>query len=330
MPHVGAADKDSSAALRTRSASGGPGSPRKRAPRMSRMRRQESRAGVLFAMPWIIGMIVFTIGPIIVSIVISLTDWNLVNPPNFVGLANYKALGSDPGFLNSVKVTLLYVLIGVPVFQIAGLGLAMMLNLPLRGMRIFRTIMFLPAVLSGVAVAVLWLQLLNQNGPIDEILESLGMRNPPGWLSDPNWAVPAVVFIGVWGIGAGAIIYLSGLQNVPPQLYEQARIDGAGAIRCFFFITLPLLTPTLLFTLLTGIIGAFQVFDVAFIIGGPNGGSSGSLSFYLLYLWDVAFHQGRFGYASALAWVFVVVAALVIIVILRTSDRWVHDESETS
>jgi multiple sugar transport system permease protein len=301
-----------------------------RRPRLSPLRRRAARAGVLFATPWLIGMAVFTVGPIVASLVISMTDWNLLDPPNFVGLGNYAEFGSDPGFLNSVKVTLLYVLIGVPVFQVTGLALALLLNLPLRGMRVFRTIMFLPAVLSGVAVAVLWLQLLNQGGPVNQFLRVFGVTHPPGWLSDPNWAVPAVVFIGVWGVGGGAIIYLSGLQNVPPQMYEQAKIDGAGSIRSFFSITLPMLTPTLLFTLLTGIIGAFQIFDVAFVIGGPSGGSGGSLSFYLLYLWNEAFHSGRFGYASALAWVFVLVATLVIVAILKTSNRWVYDESETA
>ena len=291
------------------------------------MRRREAVNGWIFLSPWLIGMAVFTVGPIIASAVISTTQWNLLDPPTFVGLDNYSRLASDPDFLNSVRVTVTYVLIGVPVFQVAGLALSLLLNLKLRGMRFFRTVMFLPAVLSGVAVAVLWMQLLNENGAINQVLRGLGFSDPPGWLTSPFWAIPAVIVIGVWGVGAGAIIYLSGLQNIPPQLYEQAMIDGAGPVRSFFSVTLPLLTPTLLFTLLTGIIGAFQVFDLAFILGGPRGGAGGSLSFYLLYVWSEAFRNGRFGYASALAWIFVVVAAAIIVVILKTSNRWVHDES---
>jgi len=293
------------------------------------MRRREARNGWIFSSPWILGMAVFTVGPIIGSLVISFTDWNLLSEPGWVGLDNYARLATDPEFINAVNVTVTYVIFGVPIFQVTGLLVALLLNLVLPGMRIFRTIMFLPTVLSGVAVAVLWQQLLSSEGAVNQILRMLGIANPPAWLTSPGWAIPAVIVIGVWGVGAGAIIYLAGLQNVPPQLYEQATIDGAGPIRTFFAITLPMLTPTLLFTVLTGIIGAFQVFDMAFILGGPKGGVGGSLSFYLLYVWGQAFGHGRLGYASALSWVFVIACAVVVILILRTADRWVFDESES-
>jgi multiple sugar transport system permease protein len=243
-----------------------------------------------------------------------------------VGFDNYTAMFESPDFRKSANVTLTYVVLGVPLFQVLGLLLAMLLNLRLPGIGLFRTIMFLPAVLSGVAVAVLWLQLLRRDGPVNNGLRTVGVDDPPGWLSSPDWAVPAVVLIGVWSLGTGAIIYLAGLQNIPTELYEAARVDGAGPFRMFWSITLPLLTPTLLFTLLLGVIGAFQVFDVAYILGGDRGGSGGSLSFYLLYLWNEAFRNGRFGYASALAWVFVVFAGVVVLLLLKTSDRWVHDE----
>jgi multiple sugar transport system permease protein len=291
------------------------------------MRRSEARAGLLFASPWLIGMVVFTVGPIVASIIISLTDWNLTTSPEFVGLDNYTDMLSNRDFRRSVEVTLTYVLLGVPLFQIAGLALALLLNLKLPGINLFRTILFLPAVLSGVAVAVLWVQMLNPDGPLNAALRGIGIDDPPNWLSSPSWAVPGIVLIGLWGSGTGAIIYLAGLQNIPVHLYEVAKVDGAGPIRTFFRITLPLLTPTLLFTILNGIIGALQVFDIAYVLGGSRGGSGGSLSFYLLYMWNEGFRNGRFGYASALAWVFVVVAAVLIIAILRTSDRWVHDES---
>jgi multiple sugar transport system permease protein len=297
--------------------------------RLTPMARQEEREGWLFASPWLIGTAIFLVGPVIASFAISLTDWNLITSPRVVGLDNYAEMLDSRAFWQSVRVTLAYVVIGLPVFQIAGLALALLLNLRLRGMYLFRTILFLPSVLSGVAVAVLWLQLLNpDDGIVNELLRAVGVSDPPAWLSSPTWAVPAVVLMGLWGVGGGAIIYLAGLQNIPPHLYEAARIDGAGTWRSFRHVTLPMLTPTLLFTLLIGIIGAFQVFDIAYVLGGSRGGTRGSLLFYLLNLWNEGFRSGRFGYASALAWVLVVFAAVVIVAILRTSDRWVHDESE--
>jgi multiple sugar transport system permease protein len=268
------------------------------------------------------------VGPILASVVISLTDWNLLPSPNFIGLDNYREMFDSRDFWQSVRVTTFYILVGVPLLQIAGLALALLLNLRLPGMYIFRTILFLPAVLSGVAVAVLWLQLLNPDaGVVNQVLRAIGVDDPPRWLSSPSWAVPAVILVALWSVGGGAIIYLAGLQNIPPHLYEVAKMDGAGAVRRFVHVTLPLLTPTLLFTLLIGVIGAFQVFDIAYILGGSRGGSRGSLLFYLLYIWNEGFRNGRFGYASALAWVLVVVAAVVIVAILRTSNRWVYDES---
>jgi multiple sugar transport system permease protein len=294
--------------------------------RRSPVARREERTAWLFASPWVIGLMVFTVGPAVASLVISLTNWNLVSSPSYVGFDNYTTMFESPDFRKSVNVTLTFVVLGVPLFQVLGLLLAMLLNLRIPGIGLFRTIMFLPAVLSGVAVAVLWLQLLRRDGPVNNGLRTVGVDDPPGWLSSPDWAVPAVVLIGIWSLGTGAIIYLAGLQNIPAELYEAARVDGAGPFRMFWSITLPLLTPTLLFTLLLGVIGAFQVFDVAYILGGDRGGSGGSLSFYLLYLWNEAFRNGRFGYASALAWVFVLFAGAVVLLLLKTSGRWVHDE----
>ena len=288
--------------------------------------RREERAGYLFASPWLIGTTLFLIIPIIASVVISATDWNLLSPPGFVGLDNYAEMLDNANFWQSIRVTLVYVVLGVPLFQVAGLGMALLLNMRLPGMYVFRTILFLPAILSGVAVAVLWLQLLNPDqGVINQLLRAVGIADPPSWLASPTWAAPAVVLIGLWGVGAGAIIYLAGLQNIPPHLYEAARIDGAGAWQRFRWVTLPLLTPTLLFTLLIGIIAAFQIFDTAYILGGSRGGNR-ALLFYVLNIWNEGFRNGRFGYASALAWVLVLGAAAVIVLILRTSNCWVYDE----
>jgi multiple sugar transport system permease protein len=298
---------------------------------LTRTARQEERAAYLFLSPWLLGLAVFLVGPIIASLVISLTNWNIVSTPQFVGIENYQSMLNDRFFWQSIGVTLRYLALSVPLYMVAGLALALVLNMRLRGMYAFRTILYLPAVLSGVAVAILWLSLLNPDlGAVNIFLRAIGIANPPRWLSSPDWAVPAVVLMGLWGVGGGAIIYLAGLQNIPPQLYEAAAIDGAGPIQRFFYVTLPMLTPTLFFVLITSLIGAFQIFDVAYVLGGSRGGRSGSLLFYLLYLWQEGFRNGRLGYASALAWVLVIVAAIVILITFRTSNRWVYYESEGS
>jgi multiple sugar transport system permease protein len=306
-----------------------PRPPARRA-RLGRMARQEERAAYLFLLPWLIGLVVFLLGPIIASIVISLTDWNIITEPHWVGLANYREmLFEDRNFWQSIRVTLYYAVLSVPLSMVAGLALSLLLNMRIKGMYGFRTILYLPSVLSGVAVAVLWVSLLNPDlGAVNWVLRGIGIASPPRWLSSPTWAVPSLVLIGLWGVGGGAIIYLAGLQNIPPQLYEAATIDGAGAWRRFIHITLPMLTPTLFFVLITSMIGAFQVFDTAFILGGSRGGTSGALRFYLLNLWNEGFRNGRLGYASALAWVLVLGAAVVIIVMFRTSSSWVYYEHE--
>jgi multiple sugar transport system permease protein len=216
----------------------------------------------------------------------------------------------------------------VPLYLVCGLVLSLLLNLKMRGINLFRTILFLPSVLSGVAVAVLWVALLNPDvGAVNRILTGFGIDNPPRWLDSPTWAVPSVVLVGLWGIGGGAIIYLSGLQNVSAQLYEAALLDGAGPWQRFRYVTLPMLTPTLLFVLLTGLIDAFQVFDLAYVLSrGGQGGLGDSLQFYLINMWNEAFQNHRYGYASALSWVMVLAAAGVILLIFRTSGRWVYYE----
>lgn len=236
-------------------------------------------------------------------------------------------LSDDRHFWLAIRVTLKYILLSVPLYVVAGLLLSLLLNLKLRGMNLFRTILFVPSVLSGVAVAILWVALLNPDvGAVNSILRAVGIDDPPRWLGSPTWAVPSVVLIGLWGVGGGAIIYLSGLQNIGAQLYEAAALDGAGPWQRFRYVTLPMLTPTLLFVLLTSLIEAFQVFDTAFIVFGRQGSAGDSLRFYLLNVWYEGFRNGRLGYASAEAWVLVLAAALVILLIFKTSSRWVYYE----
>jgi multiple sugar transport system permease protein len=293
------------------------------------MARREQRAAYLFLSPWLFGLTALWLVPIIASVWLSLTEYNIITSPEFIGLENYREmLFDDRTFWLSIRVTLKFMVLSVPLYLVFGLLLSLLLNLKIRGINLFRTIMFLPSVLSGVAVAVLWVALLNPDvGAVNSVLRGLGIDDPPRWLDSPTWAVPSVVLVGLWGIGGGAIIYLSGLQNISAQLYEAALLDGAGPWQRFRYVTLPMLTPTLLFVLITGLIDAFQVFDLAYVLSrGGTQGIGDSLQFYLINLWNETFQNGRYGYASALSWVLVLAAAAVILVIFRTSGRWVYYE----
>ena len=295
---------------------------------LGRLARREEKVAYLFLLPWLAGLLAFWIVPILWSVALSASDWDIISKPSWVGLGNYREmLFDDRHFWLAIRVTLKYILLSVPLYIVVGLLLSLLLNLKLRGMNLFRTILFVPSVLSGVAVAILWVALLNPDvGAVNSVLRAVGIDNPPRWLGSPTWAVPSVVLIGLWGVGGGAIIYLSGLQNIGAQLYEAAALDGAGPWRRFRYVTLPMLTPTLLFVLLTSLIEAFQVFDTAFIVFSSQGAVGDSLRFYLLNVWYEGFRNGRLGYASAEAWVLVLAAALVILLIFRTSGRWVYYE----
>jgi ABC-type sugar transport system permease subunit len=302
-------------------------SSRRSRPRLGRSARREERAGYLFLSPWLLGLLAFWIVPIVWSIWLSGSDWDIISSPTWIGLENYRDMLGDRSFWIAIRVTLKYVAMSVPLYLIVGLALSLLLNQKVRGMNLFRTILFLPSVLSGVAVAVLFAALLNPDvGAVNSLLRTLGLDNPPRWFGSPTWAVPTVVLIGLWGIGGGAIIYLSGLQNIPAQLYEAAALDGAGPWQRFRFVTLPMLTPTLLFVLLISLIDAMQVFDTAYILEGAQGARSEALNFYLLNLYNEGFRNGRLGYASALSWVLTIASAVVIVVIFKTSGRWVYYE----
>jgi multiple sugar transport system permease protein len=291
--------------------------------------RKEQRAAYLFLSPWLIGLTLFWILPIIASLLLSFSEWRIIRPASWVGLENYREmLFHDRTFWVSIRVTLKFMVLSVPLYLVCGLLLSLLLNLKIRGINFFRTILFLPSVLSGVAVAVLWVALLNPDvGAVNTVLRGLGISDPPRWLDSPTWAVPSVVLVGLWGIGGGAIIYLSGLQNIAAQLYEAALLDGAGPWQRFRYVTLPMITPTLLFVLLTGLIDAFQVFDLAYTLSrGGTQGIGDSLQFYLINLYNEAFVNSHYGYASALAWVLVLAAAAVILLIFKTSSRWVYYE----
>ena len=234
----------------------------------------------------------------------------------------------DKYFLFSMGITVKYLLMFLPLSIILGVALALLLNQKQRGMNFFRTVFYIPAVVTGVGVSLLWLSLLDPNlGAINSILRTLGVSNPPRWISSPDWAVPSIVMMSLWGVGGGAIIYLAGLQNIPAHLYEAAEIDGASQSMKFWKITIPLLSPTLFFMLITGLIAGFQVFQQAYILGGGTKFSAAKyMRFYVLHLYISAFQEGKMGYGSALAWVLVLIAAFIVIIAFRLFERRVYYE----
>lgn len=290
------------------------------------LRTRESIAGYLFIAPAVVGFIVFLAGPFLASLLISFTDYKLLVAPQWVGLDNYRALMVDPLFWQSLKVTFQYAIIALPLGLVLSLGLAVLLNQKVRGISFWRTIYYLPAVVSGVAVAVLWSWILNPEfGLLNLLLRYFGIRGPH-WLSDTRTALPALIVISLWGVGGSMVIYLAGLQGIPTELYEAAELDGAGAWRRFISVTLPMLSPVIFFNLVLGVIGSFQFFTEPFIM--TRGGPENSTLTYMLYLYRNAFNYFKMGYASALAWVFFALVLVLTLAVFRSSPMWVHYESE--
>jgi len=300
----------------------------RRRPWLTQDRREELTA-YLFISPWVIGFLVFTLGAMIFSLWLSFLDTDLLGRSQFVGPNNYVALFQDPLFIQSLKVTTLYTVLTVPLSTIIALLIALMLNQKILFPGVFRVIYYLPALVTGVAVTILWSWVLNpDNGLLNGFLLSLGVPRAslPRWFLSENWALPSLVLMSLWGVGAGTIIYLAGLQGIPTDLYEAAEVDGARGWGRFRHITLPLMTPVLFFQLIVGLIGALQVFTQAFIT--TNGGPNNATLFVLLYLYRNAFQYFRMGYASALAWVLFVYILVLTLVMFRWSAAWVYYEGE--
>lgn len=294
--------------------------------RLSRARLWENLEGWLFASPWIVGFLLWTLIPMLASLVLSFTEWDLISDPDWVGFQNFQELLADDLVWKSLSVTTIYAITSVPLHLIIGLALALLLNRPIRGVRFYRTILYLPAVLSGVAAAILWRWLLSADfGLVNLLLSYVGIRGP-SWLGDEHWALTSLIGMSLWSVGAGTIIYLAGLQGIPTDLYEAAEVDGALGWARFRYITLPMMTPVLFFQLIIGIIGALQTFTQAFII--TNGGPNNSTLFLLLYLYRNAFQFFRMGYASALAWVLFLYILVLTLVTFRWSAAWVYYEGE--
>lgn len=295
--------------------------------RTSAIARRERNWGLVFLAPWIVGFLVFFLGPMIASLVFSFTNLVLVRPDEtrFVGLDNWRRIFTDPLVLRSLAVTVRFLLISVPLSLALPLLLAVMLNSSyLVGKPLFRTLFYMPMMIPGVASALIWLGVLNtQSGWINLFLRNLGLP-APDWFNDPRWVVPALTLVGLWGIGNTMLIMLAGLQNVPTELYEAARVDGAGAIRSFFVITIPLISPVIFYNLVLSVIGAFQYFLTAYVIYNGLAGPGDSALFYMYNLYREAFVYYNMGYAATLAWGMFVVALLVTIGLFATARRWVY------
>jgi multiple sugar transport system permease protein len=298
---------------------------------LGQTRRKEAIAGYLFISPWLIGFIVFFVGPIIASFVLSFTSWNIVGTPEWVGLENYRTIfTADARFIKSVQVTVTYAAFYLPLEVVCGIGLAVLMNRKLRGIGIFRTLYYMPYVVPQVAAALVWVWMLNARyGVVNTVLGWLGISGP-NWLGSPAYVLTSMVIIALWGVGGSAIIYLAGLQNIPEVFYEAATVDGANAVQKFFRITLPLLSPTIFFQVVLGLIGVFQTFTPAYIAAGANGGPLQSGLFYMLYLYNRGFVTLRMGYASALAWILTAFILVVTIIVMRSSRYWVYYESDRS
>jgi len=319
--------------------SGAPGTARSRrweGLRLTRVERRNLRTGLLFISPWLVGFLAFNLYPAIASLYYSFTNFKILQEPRWIGLDNYSALINDPLFWKSLTNTLYLTVIGVPLAVVVALGIALLLNRKgIRGIGIFRTIFYLPVVIPGVAAAILWIFLLSPiNGLVNQSLHAVGIAGP-GWFYDPAWAKNGIILMTIWAAGDVVIIYLGALQGVSRALYEAADVDGAGPWIKRRHVTIPMISPAILFNLVTGAIAAFQAFTPAFVISagvgrgndGSIGGVQNSLLFYGLNLYNNGFRYFQMGYASALAWILLVMILIATLVMLRASRNRVYYES---
>lgn len=284
----------------------------------------KKNVGYFYIMPWIIGFFIFTVIPLGFAMYIGLTEWDTFNSPKFVGLDNYVALFNDEDFIKALWVTARFAIISVPLGIATSLIIAVLVNSKIRGVNFFRTALYLPAVVSGVSISLLWKWILDQDfGLINLLLSKVGIA-PMGWLSDPDLVLPSYLMMVVWGAGGGMLTYLAGLQDIPSHLYEAADIDGANMFHKFKNITLPMLTPVIFYNLIMGIVGAMRKFSDAYIIGGADNEGR----FYMVYLYENAFKFFKMGYATAMGWILFVIILVLTLIVFRSSSAWVYYSSE--
>ncbi|SEN77043.1 carbohydrate ABC transporter permease [Nonomuraea pusilla] len=291
---------------------------------LSGQRRLERRWGLLMALPAILGFVIFTAGPMVASLVFSLSDWKVGGSLEYAGLDNYARLGGDDLFWQSLGSTTYYTLGAVPLVMIVSFAVAMLLNQKVRGLAVWRTVFYLPTLVPAIANVVLWIWIFNPDfGLLNSLLRQGGL--PGGmWIYGESTAIPSLIIMSTWGFGNTMVIFLAGLQGVPRHLYEAVSIDGGGPWHRFWHVTLPMMTPTIFYNLVVGVIGTFQVFNQAYVMteGGPNNATL----FYVYYLFRKAFRESEMGYASALAWVLFMIIMVVTFLMFRNARRWVYYE----
>ncbi|MBM7565081.1 ABC transporter permease subunit [Paenibacillus sacheonensis] len=298
--------------------------------RMGLQERKEARQGFIFVSPWVIGFLVFTAVPLLFSLYASFTNYDITSRQDWIGTRNYTNMFfHDPLFWKSLHNTLYYVVFSVPLTTLGSLLLAVMLNQKIPGMKVFRTVFYLPSILSGVALYILWQMLLTPGSGLINVMIGWFGVDGPAWLVDPVWTKPAIILMKLWSVGGGMLLYLASLQNVPEQLYEASEIDGAGPIRRFWHITVPMITPVLLFELITHLIGGFQIFQEGYVMSNDMnapGSPVNSLLFFNLHMFLKAFKVYDMGYAMAMAWFLFVVVIVLTVANMLLSKYWVHYE----
>lgn len=287
-------------------------------------RKGDGRWAAFFLGPWFVGLFLITAGPMAASLYLSFTDYDLLSTPNWVGFDNYVQMFSDPRLQKSLQVTFTYVFVSVPLQLAAALALALVLDRGLRGLALYRSVYYLPSLLGGsVAIAILWRQIFGADGLINQVLALVGIEGM-GWVSHPDTALGTLIILNVWTFGAPMVIFLAGLRQIPQMYYEAAAIDGAGKIRQFRSITLPMLTPIVFFNLVLQLINAFQNFTQAFVVSGGSGGPADETLLYTLYLYENGFANLDMGYASAMAWFLLLIIGGMTVVNFLASKYWVH------
>jgi multiple sugar transport system permease protein len=295
----------------------------------SKMKRNEAIAGFVFVLPWIISLLVFTAYPVIASFYYSFTQYSIIQEPKWIGVENYVTMfTADPAFPISVYNSAYYAFLAVPLGLMSSLGLALLLNMRVRFIGGYRTLFYLASLTPPVAATIIFVIMFQpRGGLINGILAFFGIEGP-AWFTDPEWAKPGLIILSLWGVGASSLIFLAGLKDIPMELIEAASIDGANAWTRFWKITIPLLTPIILYNLVTGIIASFQVFTSALVIGGTTGRPQESLLMYFVHLYRNAFRYFNMGYASAMAVVLFIFVLVITILIFKSTNRWVFYETE--
>jgi multiple sugar transport system permease protein len=297
-------------------------------PEEKRLRAKEAardnKAGYLFLLPWLIGLVLIVAGPLIASLYLSFTNYNLIQSPQWVGLENYIRMLGDPRLHQSLKVTFIYVIVGVPLQLIVALAIAMLLNEGMKGLPFYRSIFYLPSMLgASVAIALIWRQMFESDGLVNQVLRLFGIPATTSWIADPRFALSTIILLHIWTFGSPMVIFLAGLRQIPGMYYEAASVDGASHWAQFRRITLPLLSPIIFFNLVLQVINAFQAFTQAFVVSNGTGGPVDSTLFYTLYLYQRGFGQFQMGYAAAMAWLLVVIIAAFTAINFFFSKYWV-------